>query len=451
MSQDATVADFMRALRRLVRQASLYPEGHPITNEAVKAVIDSLATALGERREAVIAVVDDAFYWNRSPLAHLSLEYHGLLRDLQERGVETIMFVSPPSVADLYDLAAFMGGVADDLPADGTVRLNERSLGDEDLTGPGQLSRLRTAYSGSLDALRMVTGAMAAQGAFELNSVVMAVEGLFENAVTHSGAALLLATVKSHDEYTFFHSVNTCILALAAGRSVGIHKEDLLPIGVGAILHDIGKVAVDPAVLNYPGRLDPEQWSEIKLHPQEGALAIMAAGGAGHEIAATVALEHHARYDGQGYPNVRRARRPHPFSRLVSVVDTYDAITSRRAYRRAETPHRALQVLLGHAGSMYDADMVTAFIRMVGLYPPGSILQLRSGEIVVVTAPQPEADAPLPVLLVKDTSGFEIMEPEPMQVMPGEVAGQLLPQQTGIDPASFLEQAEVALVGADER
>jgi HD-GYP domain-containing protein (c-di-GMP phosphodiesterase class II) len=291
----------------------------------------------------------------------------------------------------------------------------------------------------------MVTGSIAVQGAFELGSVVMAVEGLFENAVTHSGAALLLATVKSHDEYTFFHSVNSCILALAAGRSIGIDRDNLLPIGVGAILHDIGKVAVDPTVLNYPGRIDAQQWAEIKIHPQEGALAIMAAGGDNHEIAATVALEHHARYDGEGYPEVQRSRRPHPFSRLVSVVDTYDAITSRRSYRRAETPHRALQVLLSRAGSMYDPEMVTAFIRMVGLYPPGSILRLTTGEMVVVTAPPPEPDAPLPVLLVRDTSGFELMEPEPMRVRSEEVVEQLLPQQAGIDPGEYLEAAEAAI------
>jgi hypothetical protein len=125
-------------------------------------------------------------------------------------------------------------------------------------------------------------------------------------------------------------------------------------------------------------------------------------------------------------------------------VDTYDAITSRRSYRRAETPHRGLQVLLNRAGSMYDPDMVTAFIRLVGLYPPGSILRLGAGEVVIVVSPPPEPDAPLPVLLVRDTSGFEIMEPEPMTVPVGDVAEQLLPQQAGIDPAAYLESAEAA-------
>lgn len=94
---------------------------------------------------------------------------------------------------------------------------------------------------------------------------------------------------------------------------------------------------------------------------------------------------------------------------------------------------------------MYDPEMVTAFIRMVGLYPPGSILHLKSGEMVVVTAPPPEPDAPMPVLLVRDTSGFELMEAEPMLVRTEEVVEQLLPQQAGIDPAEFLEAAEMAI------
>ena len=141
------------------------------------------------------------------------------------------------------------------------------------------MSSLRASYSGSLNALRVVTGTMAGQGSFELTGVIDAVEGLFESSVAPGNASLLLSTVKSHDEYTFFHSVNVCILSLAIGRMIGTEKEQLIPVGVGAVLHDIGKVAVSTAVLNYPGRLSNEQWKEITIHPQEGALAIMAAGG----------------------------------------------------------------------------------------------------------------------------------------------------------------------------
>ena len=431
-------AAFLKSLRRLVRHVGLFPPGHPLTDEATLAVAAAAEDLLGEDGEVIMTILDNAFYHNRSLLAHTSLEYHVLMREMQARGVESVKLVRPVSGQDLVDLASFIGGTSDDLPADGTVSLNEVFLTANDIDTT-EMSELRGAYTGSLDALRMVTGTMATQGTFELTGVVDAVEGLFESAVAHGNASLLLSTVKSHDEYTFFHSVNACILGLAIGRMVGIEKSKLIPVGVGAVLHDIGKVAVSTAVLNYPGRLSDEQWKEITIHPQEGALAIMAAGGTGSEIAATVAFEHHARYDGTGYPRVTRDGRPHPFSRAVAIADTYDAITTRRSYRRAETPHRALQILLSGAGEHFDPDLVRVFIRMMGLYPPGSILELADGRVVVVTAPTDELAAPIESLLVMDANGVEV-DPEPVVVDQSRVAGQLLPQSVGIDPASLLDR-----------
>ncbi len=440
------VAGFLAALRRLSCQVGLYPEGHPVTEEAVAAALQATGRLLGADAEVVLTIHQEAFFRDRDIVPHTSLEYRGLLQEMERRGIESLTFTHPVSAADLFDLGAFVGGCSGDLPADGTIRLNEAMAFDLDLaTTPA--NRLRASYGHVLDAVRKVTGAIATRGAFELGTVVTAVEGLFEHAVAHPGAVLLLSTVRSHDEYTFFHSVNVCILSLAMGRMVGVDRDVLIPAGVGAVLHDIGKVAVSPAVLNYPGRLDAEQWKEITIHPQEGALAILAAGGRGSEIAATVAFEHHARYDGAGYPAITRDGRPHVYSRLVQVVDTYDAITSRRAYRRAESPARALQILLGGVGSAWDPELVHAFIRMMGVYPPGSVLLLRGGETVVVVGRASEIGAPVPALVVLGSDGGRVADPEPRPVVVEEVARQVLPSDAGVDPAAFLELvAETALV-----
>ncbi|MCH8985141.1 MAG: HD domain-containing protein [Acidobacteria bacterium] len=434
---EKNVGLFLRSLRRLMRQFSLYPAAHPLTVEASRSVEVAALDLLGGAGRVDLAIFDSAFYFDRVVLPHTSLEYHVLLRDMQARGIDSITLESPLSLDDLEDLAAFVGGSSDDLPADGTVRLNDYSLVGLEPEDSATTS-VRRAYTDGIDALRSVTTSMASQGSIELSSVFDAVEGLFEHAVSHASASLLLSTVKSHDEYTFFHSVNTCILALATGRMIGVDKESLIPVGVGAVLHDIGKVAVSAATLNYPGRLDDGQWKEIQLHPQEGALAILAAGGEGHEIAATVALEHHARFDGKGYPKYQRRRRPHIFSRIVAVVDTYDAVTTRRSYRRAETPARALDVVLGAAGSSYDPDVVKVFISMMGVFPPGSILRLKTGETVVVAERAIEPDVPLATFVVQDRAGFKV-SPEPLLIGIEEVALQLLPQQTDFDPVALLE------------
>ncbi len=432
------VRQFLKALRRVTKQVELYPQGHPQTQAAITIAEDAAEELTGPAGEVVITLYEDAFYLNRALLPHTSLEYHSLFLQMQERGVESLTLLSPVSGPDVFDLGSFVAGMSDDLPADGTIRLNERALATADLE-ISNLMKLRSSYSGAVDALRSVASAMSGDGGFELNSVAKAVENLLEYSLTNSGAALLLSTVKSHDEYTFFHSVNTCIMALAMGRLIGLDRIELLPIGVGSLLHDIGKVAVSASVLQHPGRLDPEQWAEVKLHPQEGAQAILAAAGPGHEIAAAIAFEHHSRFDGKGYPAIFGGERPHPFSRLVSVADTYDAVTTRRSYRRAETPNRALNVLLNGAGKAYDPDMVRAFIKMMGVYPPGSLLQLHTGEVVMVTHHE-ELAGELQGVVVKGRDGRLVSEPEPFPFVPEDIVDQLLPDRAGVDPASLLER-----------
>ncbi len=442
-------SNFLKALRRVSRQVGLYPEGHPLTAEAVEGAVLTVAELTRRDREQIIVLSRDSFYLNRVLLPHTSLEHNGLLRELQERGVDSITLVAPVAAGDIFDLAAFVAGTSDDLPAEGTIRLNEERFDQPDFDDSA-FAALRRSYAGGLDSLRVVSRSMASEGAFELHPVVEAVEGLLDTTVSQASASLLLSTVKSHDEYTFYHSVNTCILALAIGRLLGLEHAELVPIGVGSVLHDIGKAAVSPLVLNHPGRLDREMWAEMKVHPQEGAQAILAAAGRGHEVAAMIALEHHARYDGAGYPVIDRGRRPHVFSMMVTVADVYDAITTHRPYRRAYPPNRALHLLLDKAGSAYHPDMVRAFIRMLGVYPPGSLLRLADGTVAVAT--RRAASGPAEELLavrVLDGGGQQI-DPQEVALRPDDVVGLEHAHRLGLEPARLLEAGAVVDQFADE-
>ena len=170
-----------------------------------------------------------------------------------------------------------------------------------------------------------------------------------------------------------------------------------------------------------------------------------------------VALEHHARYDGSGYPNLIYFEEPpehtdpgphhhplHLFSRLTAVADGYDALTSRRPYRRSETPIRALRVLLNDAGGVYDPDVVHAFIDVMGEFPPGSLLRLQKGEVVLVSRPAPAPDGPIPALLVVDDQGRHLPSPEPCTFASDEVTAYLTPDRAGVNPALALEHAGAA-------
>lgn len=440
---DQHMRDFFNHLRSASRQMALYPDEHPALVEVVNKATDAANGLLVDASEQAITIIGDSLYLERTILPHASLEFNRLLRDMQARGVDSVTLTSRVSRGDMHDLAAFLAATSGDVPAEGTIRLNERPYSRSELETDTGFTGLRRSYARSLDVLRGLSLALDSDESFDLTGATWVVEQLVEQTLSQPAASVLLSTMKSHDEYTFYHSVNVCILSIALARMVGLPEEEIKLLAVGALLHDIGKVRVPIKTLQWPGRLDTEQWAEIKLHPQEGAAAILAAAAPGQEIAAVVAFEHHARFDRQGYPTMTYSRPAHFFSRLVSTADTYDALTTRRSYRRAETPNRALRVLLQGAGSLYDPDLVQTFIKMVGVYPVGSLLELDTGGVVMVTGNHQDPSELADVVLVRASDGLALSQPEPATLKDRIVVDQLTSDRAGVDPASLIEQLEL--------
>jgi len=240
-------------LHALARQMALYPTGHPTTGEALTAATGSAeGLASGGGGEVVLTLLTDSFYLDRTLLAHASLESSALLRTMQGRGIESISFLSPVAGADIADLGAFVAGLSGDVPAESTVRLNESPYSKSDLESDSESARLRRSYTRSLDVLRGVAGAIDTDEPIDLSVAAWAVEQLVEQTISQPAASLLLSTMKSHDEYTFFHSVNVCILSIALGRLSGLAGDQLKVLAIGALLHDIGKIRVDSSILQFP-------------------------------------------------------------------------------------------------------------------------------------------------------------------------------------------------------
>jgi HD-GYP domain-containing protein (c-di-GMP phosphodiesterase class II) len=421
--------NLLQALLHLGQRIRAHPEGHRSVDDAVAALERAADVLTSGGSEAIITIADGSFYLGTEMLPHATLEFDRLLRDLQARNIDSITFLPERDAQDLLDLAGLAAGASPDLPVGGTVRLNERPLSAGDLREV-PVSDLRRTYASSLETLRNVSHG----GRLELGGVMDVVSGFLGG---EAGPSLMLVTIHNHDETTFYHSVNVCLLSLAVGRALGLDDVLLKHLGTGALLHDIGRVLLDEPALVKEGRLTNEEWAQVRLHPQEGALAILAASGPGQEVAAVIALEHHLRLDGDGYPDLGR-RVPHLFSRIVSVADTYDAVTSPRPHRPARTPHEALRVIQDGAGTAYDPDIARAFLYVMGTYPPGSLLRMEGGEVVLVT-PAREGAQTQPGLIIRDADGTLLETPEPIEVTGRNVVGQLLAEEVGVDPAALLE------------
>jgi len=289
-----------------------------------------------------------------------------------------------------------------------------------------------------------VAESMAEEEGADMSEAVWTVEQLLEKVLLQPGASLLLSTLKTHDEYTFYHSINTSLLALTVGRAIGLDNDQLIELGVGALLHDLGKIRVPVEVIQYPGRLDEAMWSEIKRHPHEGAQAILAGSGVGQEIAALVALEHHARFDLTGYPQVARRKKLHLYSRITSICDIYDALTTRRAYKRALAPATALRTIVEGGGTQLDPDLVQIFVSILGIFPAGSLLRLDTGEIAVVIAAGQSGESVRAAVAIT-AAGERVEAPEPIDVTVDQVVDLVLPDEVGLDPATLVESPHLNL------
>jgi len=222
-------------------------------------------------------------------------------------------------------------------------------------------------------------------------------------------AMLQLSGLKDYDEYTYYHSANVAVLALALGSAITSDYRFLSSLATGALLHDIGKLTVDTDIINKPGVLAPDEWAAMRRHPITGAQMVSRLPGMDRS-AVVIVFEHHMHYDGTGYPTRSVARRQHLASRIVAVADAYDAMTSRRSYSAARVQDEAVAMLARCAGSSLDPALVRTFIRVVGVYPPRSVVRLDSGEMAIVLEPG-TSDPSRPLIRVIAEPGGTFADP----------------------------------------
>jgi response regulator RpfG family c-di-GMP phosphodiesterase len=193
-----------------------------------------------------------------------------------------------------------------------------------------------------------------------------------------------LTDIRNYDDYTFSHSVNVCVLSLIVGTKLQLNRNQLEILGIGAILHDVGKIFIENEILNKPGCLDSTEFEKIKTHTSKGYEFLKGKISMSY-ISAHIAYQHHERIDGSGYPRGLADTQIHRFAKIVAVTDVYDAMTAQRVYRDAIPSYQVLEELRAGANIKYDHLVVDLLGQIVAPYFVGSTLQLDNGEKVVVT------------------------------------------------------------------
>jgi len=225
---------------------------------------------------------------------------------------------------------------------------------------------------------------------------------LIRQITENNHAVVNMLELKQFDNYTFQHSINVCILAIVVGLNLDFSEETLENLAMAAVYHDIGKLMIDPAIINKPGELTAEEFDVIKLHPELGADFLNDKGILNFYTELGI-LHHHERYDGTGYPKGLKGNDINIFGRIIALVDVFDAITTKRVYKDAYLPSEAIEYIFANANRHFDMKIMKVFLNKIAAYPVGVTVELNNGLKGVVAETFEEFTTRPKIKIIQDT------------------------------------------------
>lgn len=247
-------------------------------------------------------------------------------------------------------------------------------------------------------------------GQIDLEKVQESTEALVESMIRNPDAAHLLSQLKQNDSYSYAHSIEAAVLGVLFGRHLGLTKRELDDLAMGILLLDIGKTKLPRKLLEKNGRLNATEIKLVKLHVKLGVEILKENTQVSRDVL-DIALNHHERFDGKGYPNGKEGQQISVFARMAAIIDFYDAVTHKRPWRNAIKPAAAINALYERRDKNFQSELVEEFIQCLGLYPTGSVVELTSGEVGIVIEQNRVRRLRPKVLIVRDELKQEVDVP----------------------------------------
>jgi HD-GYP domain-containing protein (c-di-GMP phosphodiesterase class II) len=406
---------FLLAMYAALRSLKLYP----IENATAQKSLDDLqAAAIGiltPLSEIELRLSGDFIFVNGTRL-RLELDnyasFSNILAALQAAGVGEVKVLAAVERREwqifLGVLLGLSGKTAQDDPAEKLLELRDKlavadvthidvepPLESEDKVAEAERAReqAKRTYSHGVAVTKDLINSVRMGRTTSVAKVKRAVQAIVDQVLNNETSLIGLTTIRDYDEYTFTHSVNVCILAVAVGKKLALTRLQLYDLGLAALLHDVGKARIPVEVLNKTAGLSEDEWRLMQTHPWQGVLTLFTMRGYG-EIPyrqIVVSHEHHMKTDLTGYPKTIRPRQMGIFSRIVAVADGYDAATTRRSYQTVPIqPDQVLREMWENPRRGYDKTLVKALINLIGVYPVGTCVILDTFEVGVVAAANPD-------------------------------------------------------------
>lgn len=336
------------------------------------------------------------------------------------KDIETIQRIVEMGIKELYidtgkGLDATSAQTREEVMADLQRRLKRVGAEPSTTEAPRVAVREERVYAERVEreAARLVTNIMQdvrLGKQVEIERVSQVVDGMVSSIFRTPHALMSLGRIRQMDRYTFEHSVSVGVLMISFAKELGLERSVIQEIGVGALLHDIGKIKTPDNILNKPGKLTDDEFTIMRQHVVYSREVLEQTDGI-TPTALAVAAQHHERYDGSGYPLKLKGDEISQFGQMAAIVDVYDAISADRCYRKGEEPTTVLRKLLEWSKFHFNEALVHQFIRCVGIYPVGTLVRLESGRLAIVLEPGEKGPLYPTVRVVYDTNKRKFITP----------------------------------------
>jgi HD-GYP domain-containing protein (c-di-GMP phosphodiesterase class II) len=396
----SSAVDFINQLAVMLRTAQI----HSMSNHAFISLVDKfvsyIAALLRNEKILTLELRGEYFYLNDfrirySPECIVNFDF--LLREFRkvELGAIITKHVITPEDMNTF-VKAFIASsflqhpfdsLKEELSSLSCIEIQKIKNISEEETDVDVKKLVKKTYFSAVSYSKGIFHAVQSGEKVNLRKAKRVVASLVDRIVEQEQLLLGMTVIKDYDEYTYYHSTNVSILSVALGQKLGLSRTMLIELGMVALFHDMGKIEVPYEVLNKPGSLDEEEWRVIRRHPQWGVKALLKMRALDDLTvkAAIVAFEHHMNFDLSGYPKLSNPLTTDLFSRIVTIVDQYDAMTSARVYKRIPmSPDEVLKIMLENSGKTIDPLIFKFFVNMIGVYPIGTLVMLDTNELGIV-------------------------------------------------------------------
>lgn len=360
------------------RSLTLYPHGHPVINQQISVLLARFDSLLKDIDKLSLGIVDEVLVFEGVPFYQPNVSVREFQKRIEERGVTAIEFHRGLRADELEEWLKLLLMEPTLIREQGFSHL----IADKKIEHI-QIKDIREVYQRAVDTVAEVLEESRLGKIPKATKAKEVVADLTKYVLTDRPALLALTLIKSYDNYLFNHSVNVAVLSISLAQGLKINENDLNIIGLSGLLHDIGKTLTPKAIILKPHNLTKEEWEVMRLHPVKSA-EVVSKMETVPELCVRLVYEHHITFDRKGYPKLEEGRQVHPYTKIITIADCYDAITTLRPYQKPFPPREAMRIMESLSGNVIDPIYFQEFIKILGIFPVGSLVRLDTNEVAVV-------------------------------------------------------------------